>query len=123
MCALHALRRDDAQVDADDGRELHAQRDDAAVDLAAEEIDFSSCRILVTCFENNGDVEVYSVPDSAAEAVKAALKGDGILSGTVAAEDMERAFSEAVEVEEGEHEEKRASVPPPAMPAAEKVPA
>ena len=111
--ALAELAEQGATAEGDDTSSVAAAAM-LAVDLAAEEIDFSSCRILVTCFEDNGDVEVYSVPDAAAEAVKAALKADGVLSGTIAAEDMERAFAEAVEVEEGEHEEKRASVPPPA---------
>lgn len=86
-----------------------------AVDLAAEEIDFSAHRIVAVCFEDDGSVEVYGVPDAAAAAVKAALAVDDIDSGTIAAADLERAFAEATESEVAEHEGKAPSMPPPAM--------
>lgn len=86
-----------------------------AVDLAAEEIDFSAHRIVAVCFEDNGDVQVYGVPDAKAAAVKAALAVEGIDAGTIAAEDLQRAFDEAAESDVAEHEAKAPSVPPPAM--------
>jgi len=111
--ALAELAEQGATAEGDDASSVAAAAM-LAVDLAAEEIDFAKCRVLVVCFEDGGDVEVYSVPDAAAEKVKGALSGDGIESGTIAAADIERAFAEAMEVEEAEHEEKRPSVPPPA---------
>jgi hypothetical protein len=109
--ALAELEEQGATAEGDDTSSVAAAAM-LAVDLAAESIDFSKTRILAVCFEENGDVAVYSVPDAAAEAVKTALKAKGIEEGMLAAADMERAFDEAIEVEEGEHE-KRESVPPP----------
>ena len=84
-----------------------------AVDLAAEEMDFSKAHIVALHFADDGSVNVYSVPEAKVEAVKAALAVDGIESGTIAAEDLKRAFDEAEEVEDSERE----SIPPPAMPS------
>lgn len=113
--ALAELAEQGATADGDDTSSVAAAAM-LAVDLAAEVIDFSKTRILAVCFEENGDVAVYSVPDEAAEAVKTALKGDGIEEGMLAAADMERAFSEADEAEESKHEAMRPStVPPPPM--------
>jgi uncharacterized protein YciU (UPF0263 family) len=109
--ALAELAEQGATAEGDDASSVAAAAM-LAVDLAAEEIDFAKCRVLAVCFEDDGSIEVYSVPDEAAEKVKAAMTGDGIESGTIAAADIERAFSEAMEVEEGEHEAKRPSVPP-----------
>ena len=107
--ALAELAEQGATAEGDDASSVAAAAM-LAVDLAAEEIDFAKCRVLAVCFEDDGSIEVYSVPDESAEKVKAALQGDGIESGTIAAADIERAFSEAMEVEEHE----RPSVPPPA---------
>lgn len=113
--ALAELKEQGATAEGDDASSVAAAAM-LAVDLAAEEINFSKCRILAVCFEDDGSIEVYSVPDEGAEKVKAALQGDGIESGTIAAADIERAFDEAMEVEEGE----RPSVPPPAPTEAKK---
>lgn len=117
--ALAELAEQGATAEGDDASSVAAAAM-LAVDLAAEEIDFAKCRVLAVCFEDDGSIEVYSVPDAAAEKVKGALSGDGIESGTIAAADIERAFSEAMEVEETEHESKRPSVPPPAAPVVTK---
>lgn len=105
--ALAELKEQGATAEGDDASSVAAAAM-LAVDLAAEEIDFAQTRILVVCFEESGDVEVYSVPDESAEKVKASLSGAGIESGTISKADLERAFDEAVEGDE------RASVPPPA---------
>lgn len=104
--ALAELKEQGATAEGDDASSVAAAAM-LAVDLAAEEIDFAKCRVLAVCFEDDGSIEVYSVPDEGAEKVKAALQGDGIESGTIAAADIERAFDEAME--EGE----RPSAPPP----------
>ena len=111
--ALAELAEQGATAEGDDASSVAAAAM-LAVDLAAEEIDFSKCRVLAVCFEDDGSIEVYSVPDEAAQKVKAALQDDNIDAGTIAAADIERAFSEAAEVEEAEHAAKRPSVPPPA---------
>ena len=109
------LKEQGATAEGDDASSVAAAAM-LAVDLAAEEIDFAKCRVLVVCFEESGDVEVYSVPDESAEAVKATLTGDGIESGTIAKADLERAFDEAVE---GEGEERESVPPPPPAPPME----
>lgn len=111
--ALAELAEQGATAEGDDASSVAAAAM-LAVDLAAEEIDFARCRVLAVCFEDDGSIEVYSVPDESAEKVKAALGAEGIESGTIAKADIERAFDEAMEVEETEHETKRPSVPPPA---------
>lgn len=108
--ALAELTEQGATAEGDDASSVAAAAM-LAVDLAAEEMDFAQTRILVVCFEESGDVEIYSVADAAAAKVKAALVGDGITSGTVAAEDIARAFDEAEAVEHVE----RPSTPPPPM--------
>ena len=113
--ALAELKEQGATAEGDDASSVAAAAM-LAVDLAAEEIDFAKCRVLVVCFEESGDVEVYSVPDESAEAVKATLTGDGIESGTIAKVDLERAFDEAVE---GEGEERESVPPPPPAPPKE----
>ena len=113
--ALAELKEQGATAEGDDASSVAAAAM-LAVDLAAEEINFAKCRVLVVCFEESGDVEVYSVPDESAEAVKATLTGDGIESGTIAKADLERAFDEAVE---GEGEERESVPPPPPAPPKE----
>lgn len=113
--ALAELKEQGATAEGDDASSVAAAAM-LAVDLAAEEIDFAKCRVLVVCFEESGDVEVYSVPDESAEAVKATLTGDGIESGTISKADLERAFDEAVE---GEGEERESVPPPPPAPPKE----
>jgi len=115
--ALAELKEQGATAEGDDASSVAAAAM-LAVDLAAEEIDFAKCRVLVVCFEESGDVEVYSVPDESAEAVKATLTGDGIESGTISKADLERAFDEAVEGE-GEGEERESVPPPPPAPPKE----
>lgn len=113
--ALAELAEQGATAEGDDTSSVAAAAM-LAVDLAAEAIDFSKTRVLALCFEDDGSVQVYSASDDVADAVKTALAADGIESGTVAAEDLKRAFDEAEEVEAEEHEAKGAkSVPPPPM--------
>lgn len=107
--ALAELKEQGATADGDDAGSVAAAAM-LAVDLAAEEIDFSKARILAICFEENGDVCIYSVSDKASGGVRAALKAEGIEEGLLAAADMEKAFGAAVESED----EERLSVPPPA---------
>lgn len=95
-----------------------------AIDLAAESeggLDVSAARIIVVEFDDDGDVIVHAVEESAAAKVRECLKGDGVKAVTVAASDIEEAFADARAIEasmSGEDEgEDRESVPPP-MPAA-----
>lgn len=92
-----------------------------AIDLAAESeggLDVSAARIIVVEFDDDGDVIVHAVEESAAAKVRECLKGEGVKAVTVAAADIEEVFAEARKIESGEDEgEERESVPP-SMPAA-----
>lgn len=71
-----------------------------AIDLAVEGgVEIESARMVVIDFDESGDVSVYSVPDGASAKVRESLSGDGIVSGTVSADDVKRAFDEAARVE------------------------
>ncbi len=94
-----------------------------AIDLAVESeggLDVSAARIMVIEFDDNGDVIVHAVEESAAAKVRECLKGDGVKAVTVAASDIEEVFAEAKKIESGmsdDEGEDRESVPP-AAPAA-----
>lgn len=92
-----------------------------AIDLAAESeggLDVSAARIIVVEFDDDGDVIVHAVEESAAAKVRECLKGDGVKAVAVATSDIEEVFAEARKIESGEVDgEERESVPPP-MPAA-----
>ena len=78
-----------------------------AIDLAAESddgLDVSTARMVVIEFIDDGDVIVCAVQDTAADAVRATLKGEGVESVSVAAADIEDVFAEARRIEEGEDE-------------------
>lgn len=113
--ALAELKEQGATPDGDDKNSVAAAAM-LAVDLASGEVDFSHTRILALCFRDNGDISVYSVSDEEAEKVEKALEASE--AGTVAAADIEKAFSLAVEpeaMEEAEH--KLEAEPKPEMKA------
>lgn len=108
--AVAELKEQGATVEGDDKNSVAAAAI-VALDIAADAIAVDKARMIVMCFEDNGDIEVYGVDDAAAERVKAALTGDGVNAGTVAVADLEATFNAAVETDvHGERE----SIPPPA---------
>lgn len=90
------------------------------IDLATEGgLPIEKARCVVLDFDDNGDVSVSVVEDSAAPRVRECLTGDGVTSGTVSAADIEKAFEDAAEIEGrmgGEDGEDRPSTPPPPPP-------
>lgn len=118
MPAAAELIEQGATPDGDDKNSVIAAAA-IAIDLAVESeggIDVSGARFVVVEFDDSGDVIVHAVDESAAEKVRACLKGDGIKAAAVAAKDIEEVFGEARKIEMGDEAEgdERPSAPPPA---------
>lgn len=65
-----------------------AEAAEHALMLAGQALSLDAARAVVLVFDDNGDVQVHAVEESAAEKFLGALVGDGIKGATVAAADL-----------------------------------